>query len=88
MLFAALLKAHPGTVQERAARRVEWQHPEEIQVVAEYWLQTLDPAGIVVCKADRIDQLWSLTSAWDDLCDITVFPAIIAEDGLELLKER
>ena len=87
MLFVALLKAYPGTNQESVDRRVEWNYPEGTQVVAEYWLQTLDPAVISICEADHISQLWTLFAGWHDIFDITIFPAITAEDGLELLKQ-
>ena len=87
MLFAALLKAHPGTVQERAARRVEWQHPEEIQVVAEYWLQTSHPQVIAIFEADHVGEIMGMTAAWTDVFDITVVPAVTAEEGLQLVQE-
>ncbi len=88
MLFVALLKTKPGTIQERNTRRLEWKAPKEgAQVVAEYWLQTLDPAAIVVCKADHITQLWALFGDWDDIFDITIVPAIAAEEGLEAIKQ-
>ena len=88
MLFIVLLKARPGTVQERIDRRLEWEAPEEgAQRIAEYWLQTPDPAVIVVCEADHIGQLWATFGGWNDLFDITMFPAITAEEGLELLKQ-
>ena len=88
MLFVALLKARPGTTQERVTRRMEWKAPEGgAQGVAEYWLETLDPAVIAVCKADHIGQLWTMCGEWEDVFDITIFPAITAEEGLELLKQ-
>ena len=87
MLFVALLKEHPGTVRERAKRRMTWEYPEGVRVRAEYWLQTHDPGGILVCEVDHIGQFWALNAAWGDVFDMTVFPAITAEDGLELLKQ-
>jgi hypothetical protein len=38
-------------------------------------------------KADHIGQLWTVFGGWDDVFDITIFPAITAEEGLELLKQ-
>ncbi len=88
MLFVVLLKARSGTAQERITRRLEWEAPEGgVEAVAEYWLQTLDPAAIVVCKADHIGQLWTTFAGWDDVFEITMFPAITGEEGLELLKQ-
>ncbi len=88
MLFVALLKARPGTLQARTARRLEWQPPDVgAEAVAEYWLQTPDPAAIAVFKADHISQIWAVFTGWDDFFDISIYPAISAEEGLELLRQ-
>ena len=87
MLFVALVKVRAGTAQERAARRMEWEIPEGIKGVAEYWLETPDPNVVSVFEADHIAQIWTLYQGWDDVFDITVHPAITAEDGLEVLKQ-
>jgi hypothetical protein len=87
MLFAALLKVRAGTIVERATRRAEWQAPEGVQLVAEYWLQTTDPSVISIIEADNIAPIMAAVAAWDDVFDITVVPAITAEEGLELVKQ-
>ena len=88
MLFVALLKARPATQQARTARRLEWQLPEgAAEPVGEYWLQTHDPAGVVVFEADHISQMWTAFAGWDDFFDISIYPAIAAEEGLEILKQ-
>lgn len=87
MLFVALLKAHPGFVQERIERRVEWEPPEGINVVGEYWLQTADPAVVVVCEANHISQLWATFNPWNEFFDISIFPAVSAVEGVEMLKQ-
>ncbi len=88
MLFVMLLKARPGTLQQSLARRMTWQFPKEgAEPVAEYWLQTPDPACVGVWKADHIGQIWATVFGWDDLFDISVYPATTAQEGLELLKQ-
>jgi len=88
MLFVALLKARPGTAEQRISRRMVWQVPEGgVEVVAEYWLQTPDPAVVAVGNADHISQLWATFAGWDDLFDIAIYPATTAQEGLELLKQ-
>jgi hypothetical protein len=88
MLFVALGKAKTGTVDERIGRRIEWQPMEgAAEVVAEYWLQGMDPAVVVICKADHIAQIWGRLYGWDDVLDFDVFPAVEAEEGIELLKQ-
>ena len=88
MLFVALLKARPGTQQQRIARRMSWQAPDVgAKVVGEYWLETPDPACVAVFTADKISQLWAIFTGWDDLFEISIYPATTAEEGLELLKQ-
>ena len=88
MLFVALLKARPGTQEARTARRLEWQLPEGSGTLkGEYWLETHDPAAVVVFEADHITQMWTAFAGWDDLFDICIYPAIAAEEGLEILKQ-
>jgi hypothetical protein len=50
-------------------------------------LQTLDPHPIAVVKADHIAQLWPTLFAWDDVFEFTVYPAVTAAEGLEVLKK-
>ena len=87
MLFVALLKAHPGNAQERSQRRVEWELPEGIKVKGEYWLQAADPAVVVVFEANHISELWALFNPWNDFFEISVYPAVSADEGLEMLKQ-
>ncbi len=89
MLFVALGKARGGNQKERIARRMAWQSPQlpGAEVVAEYWLHTDDPHLIVVFKAEHIGQMWAAFGDWDDLLQISVYPAISAEEGLEVLKQ-
>ncbi len=87
MLFVAVLKARPGTLAERAARRVQWEYPEGVKPVAEYWLQTDDPTVISVYETDHVGHMTALRMDWDDLMDIQIFPAMAAEEGIEMLKQ-
>jgi len=87
MLFVSLCKARAGTPKENIARRAQWQYPEGTQPVAEYWLQTTDPTVIVISEADSIAPIMAATVEWGDVFDITVVPAITAEEGLELAKQ-
>jgi hypothetical protein len=87
MLFVSLLRTSAGTPQETAARRLKWQYPEGVRVVAEYWLQTSDPAVIAVLEADSVAPIMAINVEWGDIFDITVVPAITAEEGLALLRQ-
>jgi hypothetical protein len=87
MLFVGLARQIPGTGNESSARRLQWDYPEGgAKVIAEYWLETSDPAVITVVEADHVGQIMMISSAWTDLFEISVFPAVTAEEGLEMLK--
>lgn len=85
MLFVAICKA-TATMRERMARRLDYTWPEGMTVLAEYWLQTPDPGVIVVTEADSIEAMMAAVTEWDDVFDISIFPAVTAEDGLRLAK--
>ena len=87
MLFVALLKVRSGTIQERVIRRMQWQYPKDLHIVAEYWLQTTNPEVILVAEADTIVPMMTALVAWDDVYDITVVPASTAEKGLETAQQ-
>jgi hypothetical protein len=87
VLFVVVLKAHAGTLNERAARRMQWDYPEGVKPVAEYWLQTDDPSVISVVELDNVGLLTALRMAWDDLFEIQAFPAVTADEGLEMLRQ-
>lgn len=87
MLFVIVLKAHPGTLEERAQRRMRWQYPDGVTPVAEYWLETDDPSVISIVELDDVGLITLMRMDWDDLMDIEVFPAVTSEQGLEMLKQ-
>jgi len=87
MLFVALMAATGGTAEERIARRLEWQYPEGIRPVAEYWLQSAEPTVISVFEADSNAAIMALTIAWTDVFDITVVPAVTGEQGMEMARQ-
>ena len=87
MLFVELLKVKAGTPEDRIARRVEWQYPEGIRPIAEYWLPTEDPAAIVIFETDNEDLIFQASVQWGDLFDIKVIPAITYERGLQFAKQ-
>ena len=87
MLFVALCKVKAGTSKERTARRMEWQVPPGAKPVAEYWLQTPNPQVINVFEADSVAPIMAAISAWDDVFEISVYPAVTAEEGLKLAQQ-
>lgn len=87
MLFVALMKLREGKLQDAMDRRLHWQDPEGMRVVAEYWLQTEDPLVVNVFETESQEAMIANTLAWADIFDSRVFPAIRAEDGIEMIKK-
>ena len=88
MLFVALLRTRPGTsFQEGGARRLQWQYPEGLNVLAEYWLETESPRVVAIMEADSMAPFGEIRMIWGDLFDIEVFPAVTAEQGMEMLRQ-
>ena len=88
MLFVALLNAKPNwTSAQSMQKRVEWKAPEGVKRVAEYWLQNNAPRVITIFEADNIVPIMAATAPWTDLFEITVVPAISAEEGLKLASQ-
>ncbi len=87
MLYVIMGKAKTaGTMKERVARRVNWQYPPGIRVTAEYWLMSNDPTLIAIAEADDATPIMMGITEWDDFLDLTVVPALTAEQGLELAR--
>ena len=86
MLFVTLGKPKAASKQ-RIARRVDWKYPAGLRVLGEYWLMSGDPALVLICEADDAGAILSAITEWDDVLDLTVIPAITAEQGLTLAKQ-
>lgn len=88
MLFVIIGKAKSeSTMKERVARRVDWKYPAGVRVTAEYWLMAHEPALITIAEADSAASIMMGIADWDDVLDLTVVPAMTAEQGLELAKQ-
>ncbi len=88
MLFVTLLSTRPGnTFQEGVARRLQWDYPEGANVLAEYWLETESPRVVAVVEAESMDPFGQIRMDWGDMFEIEVFPAMTAEQGLEMARQ-
>jgi hypothetical protein len=89
VLFVALAKPRgTATKRERTMRRFDYTYPEEMKIVGEYWLATDDPCVILVVEAASMVPLLTALADWDEFFDITIVPAVTAEDGMRFAKER
>jgi len=66
---------------------LQWQYPEDVNLVAEIWLQSDDPAVIVIFETENSLTLEKVRAYWGDVFSITTIPAITGEEGLELAKK-
>jgi hypothetical protein len=88
MLFVVLLSTRPGnTFQEGLARRLQWEYPEGANVLAEYWLETEAPGVIAVMETESMEPFWQIRMDWGDMFEIEVFPAVTAEQGLQMARQ-
>ena len=87
MLFVSFLSPIGGTAKGRAARRLDWQYPEDVRFVGEYWLQSSDPSVVVIFEAEDALILEKMRGFWTDLFDINIIPAITGDEGIKLVLE-
>ncbi len=88
MLFVILLSARPGTtLQEGGARRLQWQYPEGLNVISEYWLETEAPRVIAIAEAESMAPFGEIRMAWGEMFEIAVIPAVTAEEGMQMLRQ-
>jgi hypothetical protein len=52
VLYGLVMRERPGTVNERATRRLQWHYPEGATPVAEYWFATEDPSVVAIAETD------------------------------------
>jgi hypothetical protein len=87
VLFVALLTTIPGTTfQEGGARRLQWSYPEGINVLGEYWLETDSPRVVAIMEAQDMEPLGAIRMDWGEMFQIEVYPAVTAEQGMEMLR--
>jgi hypothetical protein len=78
----------PSAAAERVARRANWKAPWSN--ATEYWLHTNapnEPAVIAIIETDDAAPIMKAMLEWEDVFNITIFPAITAEQGLRLASE-
>jgi hypothetical protein len=69
-------------------RRFDYISPEDMTIVGEYWLATDAPGVILVVEAEAMAPLMAAVADGDSVFQLTIVPAVTAEDGMRLAKER
>ncbi len=89
MLFVTTFKAKPGTNPRLAAqRRMEWVSPKEIRVLGEYWLAGPDPDAVMISECEDAMAIFHAANLWEDLFEVSVYPAVTAEAGLAHIRKE
>lgn len=91
MEFVALLKFRSSvSAAERDAalmRRASWQYPDGIKVISEYWPAWGEYQVITAFAAESFGPIMEVEFEWNDVFDVTVVPAVSAEEGLRIGPE-
>ena len=88
MLYVSILKMkEAANPQEVIARRMQWEPPEGLNMLSEYWVQSADAVVVSVFESDSNAAIWAMTAQWGDAFFIDVHPAITAEQGLQLAQQ-
>jgi hypothetical protein len=91
MDYVALMRFRPSVpAAERDAalmRRAAWQYPDGVTMIAEYWPVSADYQVVTVFAAETIAPVMQIEFEWNDVFDISVFPAVSAEEGLRVGPE-
>jgi hypothetical protein len=91
MEFVALLKFRPSvSAAERDAalmRRAGWQFPDGLKVISEYWPLSGEYQVVTLFSAESVAPLMEVEFEWDDVFDMTVTPAVSADEGLRIGPE-
>jgi len=91
MEFLALLRFRssvPAAERDAALmRRAGWQYPDGVKVIAEYWPMWGEYQVVTAFSAETIAPIMEVEFEWNDVFDITVVPAVSAEEGLRIGPE-
>jgi Protein of unknown function (DUF3303) len=85
--YVAFIRFRPSvSAAERDAalqRRASWQYPDGVKLIAEYWPMSADIQVVSVFSTENFAGVMELTLEWNDVFDVSVHPAVSAEEGLQ-----
>ena len=91
MEFVALLRFRPSvSAADRDAaliRRASLQYPDGVKAIAEYWPISGDQQVVTIFAAESVEPIMEVEFQWNDVFDVTVYPAVSAEEGLRFGPE-
>jgi hypothetical protein len=88
MRFVIIGKAKAAsTTKTRIFRWVNWNCPADLRVIEEYWLPNNDPTLIAILETQDVGAVVRAVADWEDVFDLTVSPAMTAEQVRQLAKQ-
>ena len=91
MEYVGLLRFRPQVSAEERdralMRRAAWSYPEGIRPIAEYWPSADQVQVVTIFAAETFAPVMELEFEWNDVFDITICPAVSAEEGLRIGPE-
>ena len=66
---------------------MQWDYPEGVRVLGEYWLETETPSVISIMEAQSMDVFGQIRMYWGDMFEMEVFPAMTGEQGREMARQ-
>jgi hypothetical protein len=66
------------------ARRLGWQYPDGVQLIAEYWPLSADLTVVTIFSTDDYAAMWQVVAEWTDVFEVEVSPAISADEGMKV----
>jgi hypothetical protein len=92
MKFIALWTHKPnsdtGKITEAIKRRAEFDMPEGVKLVAEYWTTRTSPAAVSVFEADDAAKIMQMSIYWADYLMVDVFPVEEWQTALKNLRGK
>jgi hypothetical protein len=71
-------------MDEALIRRSQWQYPEGLTSIGEYWTSSPSLAVLSIFEADSYESIMEVGFFWGDVFDIQTVPATTAEEGLRM----
>src|SRR3978361_2557470 len=91
MEYVALMRFRPQVSAEERdralLRRAAWVYPEGIRPIAEYWPVADHVQVVTIFAAETFAPVMEVEFEWNDVFDVSIFPAVSAEEGLRIGPE-
>jgi hypothetical protein len=88
MRFVTICRAKSTSIsRERIERRVGWDYPPGMNILAEYWPVGSEISVILITEGDSPEPMFAAIAAWDDHFDFQIMPVLTAEEGMALAAQ-